>query len=297
MSECIYKFVEQPRPENPKKHRYRSKYDPNAPLIGSTFGMHGTTAVDGKGYHALKEVSLCAAMRAPLFLLRKCTFTSPRDSSLLTVAVSVLLTKNHVVTSSFGIKPEAPNPRKFLRKGSLELRSEANIPSVEHHNRSKESHKPQVPSRNEAPVHGLKTSKNFVNCNAVEAISSVPKKLNDNNVRLHDEYGKVPAYLETVKAAIGYEKELVDRYVAEQFGQPIVGNEENEMMDERERMELINKLKQKWDDVNAVYQKHCHKVMLDTPGEIKRKASQEAELKQLEDFIEKLSRGPVVIKS
>ncbi len=56
MSECIYKFVEQPQPKKHKKQIYRSKYDPNGPLIGSTFCMQGTTAVDGKGFHTLKKV-------------------------------------------------------------------------------------------------------------------------------------------------------------------------------------------------------------------------------------------------
>lgn len=61
MSECIYKFVEQPQPKKPKKQIYRSKYDPNGPLIGSTFCMHGTTAVDGKGFHSLKKVSFVSS--------------------------------------------------------------------------------------------------------------------------------------------------------------------------------------------------------------------------------------------
>ena len=56
MSECIYKFVEQPQQKKPKKQIYRSKYDPNSALIGSTFCMHGTTAIDGKGFHSLKKV-------------------------------------------------------------------------------------------------------------------------------------------------------------------------------------------------------------------------------------------------
>ena len=56
MSECIYKFVEQPQQKKAKKKTYRSKYDPNGPLIGSTFCMQGTTAVDGKGFHSLKKV-------------------------------------------------------------------------------------------------------------------------------------------------------------------------------------------------------------------------------------------------
>ena len=113
-----------------------------------------------------------------------------------------------------------------------------------------------------------------------------------------EDYGKVPAYLETVKAEIEHEKELVDKYVAEQYGPVNNGSrQEHVAMDEEERRELINKLKQRWGDVNAEYQKYCHKVILDTPGEIKRKASQEAELKQLEEYIEKLScqSGPLFI--
>lgn len=260
MSECIYKFVEQPQQKKPKKQIYRSKYDPNSPLIGSTFCMQGTTAVDGKGFHSLK--------------------------------------KNHVVSTSFGVQPQAPNPKQFLRKGTRQCRDGARIPAVEHHNRNKEAYKPPVPSRNDKPVQGLTTSKNYVNCNAVEVINSTPKKRKDMEVPYvaREDYGKVPAYLETVKAEIEHEKELVDMYVAEQYGPP-KGSQEHEVMDEQERKELINMLKQRWGDVNAEYQKYCHKVILDTPGEIKRKASQEAELKQLEEDIERLScPGPLMIK-
>ena len=51
--ECIYNFVEETQQQQPKKPLYRSKYEPN--LVASTFGLHGTTAVDGKGFHALKQ--------------------------------------------------------------------------------------------------------------------------------------------------------------------------------------------------------------------------------------------------
>ena len=57
-TESIYKFVEQPHAKKAKKQIYKSKYDPNGPLIGSTFCMQGTTVVDGKGFHSLKQVSL-----------------------------------------------------------------------------------------------------------------------------------------------------------------------------------------------------------------------------------------------
>ena len=148
-------------------------------------------------------------------------------------------------------------------------------------------------------MQGLKTSKNYVNCNAVEAINSTPKRRKEEDalVTAREDYGKVPAYLESVKAEIEHEKELIDMYVAEQYGSLSAGPEAHEVIDEQERRELINKLKQRWGEVNAEYQKYCHKVILDTPGEIKRKASQEAELKQLEEDIERLScPGPLTIK-
>ena len=83
--ECIYNFVEQTQPQKPKKSIYRSKYDPNGPLIGSTFGMHGTTVVDGKGFHSLKQ--------------------------------------NHVVISSFGRESEVSAKKRFESMFSLALGS------------------------------------------------------------------------------------------------------------------------------------------------------------------------------
>lgn len=236
MSECIYNFIYQTQPKEIKKPIYRSKYDPNGPLIGSTFGMQGTTSIDGKGFYSLKQ--------------------------------------NHVVICSFGRESVAPNPKTFLRRGTREQRSEENIPSVEHHNRSKDCLKPSVPTRNDKPVVGIKTMRNYITSNALEAIRSEPKKRKSDEPRYteREEYGKVPAYLADVKAAIENEKKLVEMYVAEQNGG---------LMDEGERRDLISKLKKRWDDVNASFP---------TP-------SQDAELKQLEIDIEMLSReGPLFIK-
>ena len=205
-----------------------------------------------------------------------------------------ILPKNHIVNSSFGTTSEGPNPKIYLRKGTRATK----IPLVEQHpiNRNKSSYKPPVPSRNDKPVQGLKTEKNYVTSNAIEAINSTPKQGPEEDVRLHEEYGRIPKYLSSVKAAIEQEKELVEKYVAEQYGPS--QEEETQVMDNTERRILIDRLKQRWDEVNSVYQRYCHKVSLDTLGEIKRKASQEAELKQLEEDIEKLSRpGPLLVKT
>jgi hypothetical protein len=223
--------------------------------------MHGTTAVDGKGFYSLKQ--------------------------------------NHVVISSFGRDSEAPNPKTFLRKGTREHRNEKNIPHVEHRNRDKDRPKPPVPSRSDKPMMGLQATRNYITSNALEAIRSEPKKRKGDEPRYteREDYGKVPAYLANVKAEIQKEKALVEMYVAEQNGNPSEKDDEAEMMDEGERMELIDKLKKRWDMVNASYHKMAHKAVFDTPSEVKRKASHEDELKQLENDIELLSRGPIFIKA
>ena len=191
-----------------------------------------------------------------------------------------------------GLQPEKPNPEHYLRKGTRKDKDRALLPSIEHVNRNREVIKPPLPPLDERPMQKPPTMKDYVNSNAVEIINSTPKR-KDAEIPYNkaDEYGKVPSYLEGVKAEIQKEKMLVETYV----NIPSQTTQES-IMDEEERRILINKLKKRWDEVNAEYSKYCHKVILDTPGEIKRKVTQEAELQQLEDDIERLSHpGPLVV--
>ena len=55
-TESIYNLIPKPQQEIKKEPLYRSKYDPKAPLTGSTFGLHGTTVTVGKGINELKNV-------------------------------------------------------------------------------------------------------------------------------------------------------------------------------------------------------------------------------------------------
>jgi hypothetical protein len=61
---------------------------------------------------------------------------------------------------------------------------------------------------------GIKTSKNFVTANAVEAILMVPKQTGtgDLNYTKKEDFGKVPAYLTQVKEEIRRENEMIERY-------------------------------------------------------------------------------------
>lgn len=130
----------------------------------------------------------------------------------------------------------------------------------------------------------------------------MPQRVADGepNYLAKADYGKVPEYLGQVKEEIRRENEMIDAYVAEMGRYSSgVGAEENqtvEVMDERERLELLRALKAKWDAVNSKYQRMCHQTKLDTVGKIKRKEGLEKELDALEADIKLLAaHGPIGI--
>lgn len=258
MAESIYNLVPEQYVEPAKPAMYRSKHDPNAPVTGSTFGTHGTTQLSGAG------------------------IAKKRDNA------------------TFGPGGKSgPNPKEFLKRGEKAVQIPARNPDLQPFAYpGSDARKVLVPRRDEKPVMGLKTSKNFITANAVEAILQVPKPHGsaEADYLKKADYGQVPGYLGQVKEEIRRENEMIDAYVKEQMGYEENAGEALEPLSEDERRELIRALKRKWDSVNEKYQRMCHMVKLDTVGKVKRKEGMEHELKQLEADIEKLERpGPVYV--
>ncbi len=159
--------------------------------------------------------------------------------------------------------------------------------------------KAPLPDKGDVPVMGIKTSKNFITANAVEAILQVPKAIEHGelNYMKKEDFGKVPSYLVEVKEEIRRENEMIDKYVKEQMGHVEEVPDRYEEISDQERTALIDALKAKWDSVNSKYQKITHLVLLDTAGQVRRKCDYESELTSLENDIEKLSRpGPLLMK-
>ncbi len=203
-----------------------------------------------------------------------------------------------MLSSTFGPGGGAidSNPSNYLKAGAKTFK----LPSPGKYARPAEAKKPLVPRRDEKPVMGLRTSKNFITANAVEAILSVPQMPRSQAVDYlgKEDFGQVPGYLSQVKEEIRRENDMIDEYVARQLGTDDDAKPEEYLeMSEQERHMLINKLKTKWDAVNEKYQKICHRVKFESRGDINRKERQEAELKQLENDIMLLQRaGPVMVK-
>ena len=77
--------------------------------------------------------------------------------------------------------------------------------------------KVNVPRVSEKPVMGIRSNKNFITANAVEAILQVPQRSGEGEADYlaKADYGKVPEYLGQVKEEIRRENEMIDAYVAE----------------------------------------------------------------------------------
>eukprot|EP00904_Undaria_pinnatifida_P005833 jgi/Undpi1/237/HiC_scaffold_1.g00234.m1 len=143
---------------------------------------------------------------------------------------------------------------------------------------------------------GLHSAKNFVTANAVDAILATPanRHLPPVNYLEKEDFGKVPEYLAHVKAEIVAENAMVEQFVREQMG---LSNEEEEDISDmpiEEQADLVDKLKAKWDSVNARYQLLTHQTLLEN-GRLVVKARLEKELDELEADLSLLTGGPIAV--
>lgn len=122
--------------------------------------------------------------------------------------------------------------------------------------------------RDEKPVMGLQSNKNYIITNAVENILSQPKVIPQNpNYLNKKDYGETPKYLRHIKDNIQEEYTMIQNlHISE--------NQELErqkyVMSLQEAEQLRNGLKQKWEAVNKEYQTITHIKQIDTVG-LKRK--------------------------
>ncbi|DAZ96658.1 TPA: hypothetical protein N0F65_009221 [Lagenidium giganteum] len=262
--ECIYNLIPRVVIQPQKPERYRSKHDPEVAPTGSTFGVQGKTRLPGSNLGVITKPDKPASARG------------------------------------FGKVSVKPDPKQFMKKG------ERCTSAVDSNNKPTKftyagQKKPSVITREEKPIMGLKSAKNYVTANAVEAILAVPgnrARVNheDPQYLQKEDYGQVPKYLNQVKEEINRENAMIEEFVRQ--NKNLLEEDESgkiEPMDEQERQELVQALKAKWDHVNAKYQKLCHNVVFDTLGKVRRKETFEKELAQLEKDIELLQKGSVVV--
>ena len=154
-----------------------------------------------------------------------------------------------------------------------------------------------VPARDDKPVMGLMTEKNFVHANAVDAMCSTAQKKGPVAPVLatqRADFGKTPAYLDTVKSRIDQEKTmLADARGAEAEYNASMKAQFVREVDDSEKEELIAKLRQRWEEKHRQY--HALPFAQDTAMQISRKEAMERELKEIETALARLSKKVVVV--
>lgn len=154
--------------------------------------------------------------------------------------------------------------------------------------------KPCVPKRDEKPIQGLVSDKNFIVANAVENILAAPKlpANKDKDFLKKKTYGKTPKYLTNIKNEIEDEYNLVREMQIEEQAEE---DRRKFLMPEDERGELIAVLKKKWEVLHIEYQKEAHYPKLDTLGKKSRKINLEKEMETIEQDIRKLTKNYIFI--
>jgi len=154
--------------------------------------------------------------------------------------------------------------------------------------------KANVPKRDEKPIQGLVSDKNFIVANAVENILAAPKlpANKDKDFLKKKAYGKTPKYLTNIKNEIEDEYNLVREMQIEEQAEE---DRRKFLMPEEERGELIAALKKKWEVLHIEYQKEAHYPKFDTLGKKSRKINLEKEMETIEQDIRKLTKNYIFI--
>lgn len=206
-------------------------------------------------------------------------------------------------------KEPVPRPNEFLKAHEKEFK----LPEPPQTNlkvavRQDDKKKEPVPANNSAerPLLGIKTSKNYVSQNAIDAIMAVPKKPERNFVDTRygskfsldpsglvpvyvrkKDFGRVPEYIvdrkdESVRARQEYEA-----YMNEYFKKGALRT-----MSDEERNAILEGLKRNWDELHHQFQSLS--VVIDTIPKRIKKEKLENDMKMLEKDIELLQRHQLI---
>lgn len=182
------------------------------------------------------------------------------------------------------------DPRSFLKRGNGVKHV------VEPQHKEKMFTKPPIVSASDKPVMGLTTEKDFVKANAVEMANMATRgrKPEPPMPTQRSSFGKVPAYLETVKAQLNGEKQYVQALKESSEKRQVEAKEQYvRQMPEEQRLQLVSQLKERWEE------KHRQFLSLpfsrDTMMQIARKEAVEKELKEIEAAMARLDKKVVYV--
>lgn len=150
--------------------------------------------------------------------------------------------------------------------------------------------KPSIPKANEVAVLLPRSNSDFIRKNRIEAVTSNPKQEVEEVVETkHEEYGRIPRYLEERKAQWEHEAEERRRKEPDPNCPPGM-----KLMSESERLETLEILQRSRDE--AMNQMRKLPFVIETPSMIRKKNDLEIKLKEIESAISLFSRPKVYVK-
>lgn len=253
--ESVYNVIQEAPPAPVKGARYQSSRAP-APTA-STFGLHGTSVVLGN------------------------------------VAGEVACPSVHPVTKGIGsfgrTVSDELSPKEFLKKSaSQKAASASSAPAL---TSKHEKLKAPIPKKEEKPVMGLKTDKNFVVANAVENILAIPKKQTVQQPRAVEraDYGAVPEYIHKIKSELKTQYALVDSYKQRKAQE----EERFAQLDAAELQSLKAGLQRRWEILNKEFQTMGFSV--ETYSQKRHQDDVEVELRAVEAALQKINKPLIYI--
>lgn len=258
--ESIYDLIPQKEQAIAKPKMYKSKYPNKTPPTASTFGRGTAAAVVTTNMQGDYDM----ASQAHNFTRKGANFGNQAE---------------HYSDPTSYLKktrPDLPQPESFQYKVTRK-------PSLDAH----------------GPSEGRRANKDFIKENAVDVIMAEPRKrpVKDENYLVKKNYGQVPRYLEKVKKDVASEKEYINTIIEQEQMMYQQSSPQMQLLEESERVRLLEQLKSKWEQVNHNYQNMTHIVTLDTIGKVRRKEEYESQLQQLEKSIEKMSKPLVFVQA
>lgn len=270
-AESIYKIVPRENPPPEKPPRYRSTHNPNLAPSYSTFSMAQTSKPGVQNISGKDDLNASGGYE---YVKPHATWGKARGSYKPDPKNYKIETRNEKVESAAQIKKTNP---ELLKPTTL-----------------KPKLKPTVPTKDEKPVLGLVSEKNYIVANAVEAILAAPKNTasEEKDWLKRDNYGEVPPYLNKIKKDIEGEYQYIKKMQQEEEEER---SNKVQLMPQEKKQDLIEGLKAKWEQTNRSYQATTHLTKLDTMNKIKTKEHNEAELTQLEKYIQKLTKSSIYV--
>jgi len=263
-TESIYNLIPKEYVQPAKEPLYRSKFNPNIPPTASTFG-HVTTSVP-------KVANVSGNTQE---------FAGPHPAKASTATMG---------KAKGTVKPQTDS---FRKKGTGTMGFVYSPSKDSNFNYEHEYKKPAVPKKDEKPIMGLQSTKNYIVANAVENMLSQPKIIEQpTKYAEKKDFGKVPKYLENIKDQMNREYEHIK---AVHIQDEEERDKEKFLMSEEELRILRDGLKKKWDIVNKEYQSITHIVKLDTVGLRRKKEECEKQLAQIEKDLDKLNKAYIFV--